>query len=121
MSWYSLDLLDGVGELVEDSWTLAWDVARSEDEADFSNAIFQKSRPGKRLTLYFSPAAQLLAEAFGAKACARPSPTDMSLVAGDERAWQIHFGRVFARPATGRFLDTGSSGLADLSQASPLQ
>lgn len=121
MRWYSLALMEGVGNLVEDTWKLAWEVALSGGEADRSNAIFQKRGPGKRQTLYFSPAAHVLAETFGAAPCDRPSPTDLTLVAGDERAWQIHFGRVFARPATGRFVDTVPSGLTDLTQASPLQ
>lgn len=121
MRWYSLALMEGAGDLIEDSWKVAWEVARLESEPDFSNAIFQKRGPRGRLTLYFSPAAHVCAEAFGAAPCDRPSPTDMTLVAGDERAWQIHFGRVFARPATGRFLGAVPSWLADLSLASPLQ
>lgn len=121
MGWYRLDLRDGIGALVEDSWKLAWTVAQSGNETDCSSAVFQKRGPQDRLTLYFSPAAHALAEAFGAVPCERPSPADMTLVAGDERAWQIHFGRVFAKRATRGFDDTLPSGLADLTQGSPLQ
>ena len=120
MSWYSLNLLEGVAELVEDAWKLAWEVARAGHEADYSNAIFRKSRPGDQLTLYFSPTARLLAETFGAQPCARPSPTGMTLIAGDERAWQIHFGRVFARSAVDPFAPTRPSSLGELSDPSPL-
>jgi hypothetical protein len=118
-SWYSLDLTEGVAELVEDVWKMAWEVSQSVGEPDYSNAIFQKIRPGKRLTLYFSPTAGLLAEAFGASACDRPSPADISLIAGDERAWQIHFGRVFARPKE-PFAETRPSGLPEPTVPSPL-
>jgi hypothetical protein len=120
-SWYRLDAAEGVGELVEDVWKLAREVSRFAGEPDYSNAIFLKNRPGTALTLYFSPAARLLAEALGAVPCNRPSPSRMTLVAGDTRAWQIHFGRVFARRATRGFQDTIPSEIADLTKASPLQ
>jgi hypothetical protein len=118
-SWYSLDLTEGVAELVEDVWKMAWEVSQSVGEPDYSNAIFQKIRLGKGLTLYFSPTAYLLAETFGAEPCARPSPIDMNLVAGDERAWQVHFGRVFARPKE-PFAETRPSGLPEPTVPSPL-
>lgn len=118
-SWYFLDLTVGVAELIEDTWKLAWEVSRSGAEPDYSNAIFQKIWPGKGLTLYFSPTARPLAQAFGASPCARPSPADMSLVAGDERAWQIHFGRVFARPKQ-PFAETRPSDLPEPTVPSPL-
>ena len=80
--------------MVEDVWKLAREASLSAGEPDYSNAIFLKNRLGTALTLYFSPAAGLLAKALGAAACTKPSPSGMILVAGDERAWQIHFGRV---------------------------
>jgi hypothetical protein len=119
-SWYCLDLTQEVAELIVDTWKLAWAVSRSRVEPDYSNAIFQKARPGKGLTLYFSPTAAPLSETFGAKPCDRPSPADMNLVAGDERAWQIHFGRVFARPKQ-PFAETRPSGLPEPTVPSPLQ
>jgi hypothetical protein len=115
-SWYSLDLIEEVQELVE----LAWELSRSGAERDYGNAIFQRQAPGKGLTLYFSPAAGLLAIAYGANPCARPSPVDMNLLAGDKRAWQIHFGRVFARPKQ-PFAETRPSGLSEPTLPSPLQ
>lgn len=120
-SWYGLHAAEGVGELVEDVWKLTREVSQFSGESDYSNAIFQKTRPGEAPTLYFSPATAPLAEALGAMPCNRPSPSRMTLVAGDERAWQIHFGRVFARRATRGFQDTLPSELADLTRGSPLQ
>ena len=97
MNWFSLTLEPGVDGLIEDAWKLAWEVARSSNALDYSNAIFQKPGPGKfEVTIYFSPSARLLAASFGAKRCDKPSASGMSLVAGDERAWDIHFG---GRPA----------------------
>jgi hypothetical protein len=121
MRWYSLDLLNGVSEAVEDTWKLAWAVTQSFGEPDCGSAIFLQRGPRDRLTLYFSPEAHELAEAFGAVPCQRPSPAGMTLLAGDERAWQIHYGRVFGKRATRGFEDTIPSGLADVSQGSPLQ
>ncbi|MEO8653707.1 MAG: hypothetical protein ABI409_06245 [Ramlibacter sp.] len=115
-SWYSLNLVEEPRELVE----LAWEVSRSGAERDYGNAIFQRLTPGKGLTLYFSPAAGLLAKAYAAKPCARPSPVDMNLLVGDKRAWQIHFGRVFARPKQ-PFAETRPSGFSEPTLPSPLQ
>jgi hypothetical protein len=93
MTWYSLTLKEGVDALIEDAWKLAWEVARSANATDYSNAIFQKDGPGKfEVTIFFTPSANLLAASFGAKRCEKPSAHGMSLVAGDERAWEIHFG-----------------------------
>ena len=118
-SWYSVDVTEEVAGLIEDTWKLAWAVSRLGAEPDYSNAIFQKARSGKGLALFFSPTARPLAETFGAKPCDRPSPVDMNLVAGDERAWKIHFGRVFARPKE-PFAETRSSGLPEPTVPSPL-
>ena len=87
MNWFSLALEPGVDGLIEDAWKLAWEVARSSNALDYSNAIFQKPGPGKfEVTIYFSPSARRLAASFGAKRCDKPSASGMSLVAGDERA-----------------------------------
>jgi hypothetical protein len=99
MNWYSLSLKQGGDGLIEDAWKLAWEVARSANALDYSNAIFQKAGPGKaEVTLYFTPSAGVLAASFGAKRCDKPLVQGMSLVAGDDRAWQIHFGGKPGRP-----------------------
>ena len=99
MSWYSLTLKEGVDGLIEDAWKLAWEVARSANALDYSNAIFQKNGPGKyEVTIFFTPSASLLAASFGAKRCEKPAAPGVSLVAGDDRAWQIHFGGKPERP-----------------------
>src|SRR4051794_38660296 len=73
MTWYSLSLKQDGDGLVEDAWQLAWEVARSANQLDYSNAIFRKACPGRaEVTLYFTPAAGLLAASFGAKHCEKP-------------------------------------------------
>jgi hypothetical protein len=96
MNWYSLGLAGGIKNISEGAWQLAWEVSKAGVGRDHSNAIFKKAGPDNRLILYFTPTSQMLAESFGAKPCAKPSPAGLSLVAGSERAWQIHFGRVFS-------------------------
>lgn len=94
MTWYSLGLAGGLEDISEDAWHLAWEISQAETGRDHGSAIFKKVGPDHRLNLYFTPSSQLIAETFGARRCAKPSPAGMSLVAGSEHAWQIHFGRV---------------------------
>jgi len=99
MNWYSLSLKQGMDGLIEDAWRLAWEVARSANALDYSNAIFQRASPGKsEVIIYFSPSASLLSASFGAKRCEKPTVQGMTLLAGDDRAWQIHFGGKPGRP-----------------------
>ncbi len=109
MNWYRLELLQGVEEHVDAAWVTAWEVAAAEQEyMDPANAIFRQPRPRGGWVLYFSPSARLLAETFGASACEPPTPEGLSLVAGDSRAWAIHFpGAPVPEPA--RFVPTQPS------------
>jgi len=58
-------------------------------------AVFVRHESEGRLhcevRVYFSPAAAALASAVGAVACARPSASDLGLLAGPETAWQTLF------------------------------
>lgn len=95
MTWYSLGLAGGIKNISEGAWQLAWEVSQAEAGHDRGNAIFKKVEPDNRQILFFTPSAQLLAESFGARPCAKPSAAGLSLVAGSEHAGQIHFGRAF--------------------------
>jgi len=95
MTWYSLGLAGDIENISEGAWQLAWEVSQAETGRDHGNAIFKKVGPDDRLILFFTPSSQLLAESFGAKPCEKPSAAGLSLVAGSERARQIHFGRAF--------------------------
>ena len=58
------------------------------DEAVFSETEIG----GKMVTVYFTPTATDLAKLFDAVPCEKPTPTSQfSLLAGDQRAWGIHF------------------------------
>ncbi len=43
------------------------------------------------LRVYLSPATEALARTLGADPCGRPSPQDLSLLAGPEGAWRLLF------------------------------
>jgi hypothetical protein len=104
MTWYSLVLAEDNQDLSEAAWQLAWQVSQAETHHDHGNAIFKKTGPDDRLVLFFTPSSQLLAESFGATPCAKPSAQGLSLVAGSERARQIHFRRAFGlRQGIGAF------------------
>lgn len=94
MRWYSLGLAGGIKDIDKGAWQLAWEVSQAEAGSDPGNAIFRKVGADNQLILYFSPSSQVLAESFGARPCAKPSPSGMELFAGSERAWRIHFGRL---------------------------
>lgn len=93
MNWSCLVLKHGSDGLIEDAWKLAWEVAQSTHEIDYGNALFERAGPGRsEVTIFFPPPADLLAVSFGAKACAKPPVNGLTLLAGDERAWTVHFG-----------------------------
>lgn len=50
-----------------------------------------KGRLHCEVHVYFSPAAVEVAKAFGAAACAKPSPRDLGLLAGSATAWETLF------------------------------
>lgn len=92
MTWYSLVLAEDISDVSQAAWQLAWEVSQEQANPDQGNAIFRKAGPDHRLTLFFTPSARVLAESFGASPCAKPSAAGMGVVAGSERARQIHFG-----------------------------
>ena len=141
MNWSCLVLKHGSDSLIEDAWKLAWEVARSTHSTDYGNALFERSGPGRsEVTIFFPPSADLLAASFGAKLCPKPPVNGLTLLAGDERAWTIHFGgkpgrvsvieRLFrtSRPALlepgeppASFEPTHPAGTFDPTQPSPLR
>jgi hypothetical protein len=104
MAWHSWQMKEDEG-VSEDTWRRLWDVAAASGP-DYTNAVFARSEPSGEVMLYFTPAARLLAESFDATPCAKPERANLRLVAGDRRAWQVHFGEIVAlQPAHG-FEDT---------------
>jgi hypothetical protein len=120
MNWYCLELPE-VDEDIENMWRAAWTVMYAEKVLDFRKAMFVSSSNGA--IIYFSPAARELADAFGANPCERPSPEDLHLVAGDDRAWQILFPGT-AKPASsecGRLsMPSGFASLWEPTRPTPL-
>ena len=93
-SWYSKDLGDGVAafgptrKMQEAFIELAKAGVYSHDLAVFSRYDLRRNV----VTVYFTPSAQLLAEAFDATPCEKPVPEKgFSLIVGDARSWEIHF------------------------------
>lgn len=60
--------------------------------------------------MYFSPEAQELAAAFGARECPPPSPGALHFVAGDSGAWDLYFPGCPQRAPTSRGSWDASSG-----------
>jgi len=99
MSWTRLDLQMGYDEHIDEAWRFAWESAYDGMKPEASNAVFRSSSAGKPPVLYFSPAAAWLAHTFGAEPCTKPPPSGITLIAGDERAWDIYFGGASIAPS----------------------
>ena len=97
-SWHSKELGDGVQAsqptlaIIEAFLAIALGHARAGREVRDA-AVFSHSEPGaSRVTVYFTPSAELLATRFDALPCEKPVPAPgFSLIAGDERVWDAHF------------------------------
>ncbi|AMN46560.1 hypothetical protein ACG33_05500 [Steroidobacter denitrificans] len=63
---------------------------RPADMAVFKRHDFETSMHCE-VTVYFSPAAEPLARAFGAKPCAKPPRTGLERLAGGAGCWQVLF------------------------------
>lgn len=93
-SWYSKDLGDGVSafgptlKIQEALKEIVKAGVYSRDLAVFSQYDSRKNV----VTVYFSPSARLLAEAFDSTPCEKPVPEKgFALIVGDARNWEIHF------------------------------
>jgi hypothetical protein len=95
-NWYSLSLGDGMTAGMS-SVEIEEQFQRSFTDAGepLGMAVFTRSESEGRLhcevIAYFSPAAVDMAQAFGARPCARPARVGLGLLAGDERSWSVLF------------------------------
>ena len=95
-TWYAKNFGDGL---------LAWEPLNRLEErfgveyaqagSPSDMAVFVRHQSEGRLhcevMTYFSPAAMALAREFGAAPCAKPSPANLSLLAGSDEAWSALF------------------------------
>lgn len=75
---------------IQETWTAATFAAARVGVIDETSAIFSVGG-GESVTVYFSPSTELIARAFGATPCEKPPGDRIGLLAGDGRAWDIHF------------------------------
>ena len=97
-TWYKKDLGNGVAafgttkEIMEvflkSLLKLAEAGGYSYDLALFSRYDLEEDN----VAMYFTPSAEILAQAFGAIPCEKPEPKEgFALIVGDDRSWEIHF------------------------------
>jgi len=93
-TWYAKNFGDGM---------LAWEPLNRLEERFFAEhaqaggpgdmAVFVRHQSDGRLhcevVAYFSPAAARLAREFDAVPCAKPSPDNLSLLAGSDESWSV--------------------------------
>jgi hypothetical protein len=91
MRWHALKLeMDRTGTGLR-VWKLLWAASVTGEPVDQGNAVFLSQEERGCVTLYFSPAARLLATSLGARPCERPDPATLTLLAGSTAAWDAHF------------------------------
>jgi len=92
-TWFSIELGDGV-QAYEPSTKILEEFMPAYIAAGqpYDLAVFSKYDLSKNMvTVYFTPAAEDMANSFGATACDKPTIEKLSLLAGDQRALGIHF------------------------------
>ncbi|WP_043110146.1 hypothetical protein [Polycyclovorans algicola] len=94
-TWFSLEMGDGVeafgptGKIQEAFMPVYIAAGQPQDMAVFSSSRWGETPDGRSTklhTVYFSPAAALLAKSFGAIPCAKPSPIGIGLLVGPQEA-----------------------------------
>ena len=93
-TWFSKSLGDGVLaqeplDRVEASFLLAF--AKADRPVEMA-AFFRHASEGRlhcEVTVYLSPASEVVARQIGAMPCARPARAGLGLLAGSEDAWDV--------------------------------
>ena len=93
-TWYSVDLGDGAAaykptEKIQGAFTAAYVLSGGK-----TNGIAAFSRydlETKIVTVYFTPAAHRIAQAFNASPCEKPTTDELGLIIGDADSWHTFF------------------------------
>ena len=82
--WHSLDLGDGIAayEPIEKIQESFWPIYLSEDSPNDMGVYSRYDLHKNVVTVYFTPAAKILAEAFNATECEEPSSDHLSFLVG---------------------------------------
>lgn len=76
---------------IEEAFKNAFDAAGNQGDAAVFTRAEMEGHLHCEVTVYFSPAASEIAHRFGAVPCAKPRREGMSLLAGGQRCWAVHF------------------------------
>lgn len=105
-TWYSVELGDGIkayaltNEIQNAFWPVYISSGSPKDMGVYSNYDLDKII----VTIYFTPAAKMLAETFKAKPCKEPSSEKLSFIAGPGTCldfWPVGQGRYFMKKRCG--------------------
>ncbi|HKB53406.1 MAG TPA: hypothetical protein VKD22_05345 [Ramlibacter sp.] len=91
MRWHGLRLKVDADGLRTRMWRLLWEASVAGEDVEEGSGVFAAPDGRDCVTLYFPPAAQLLATSVGARQCPKPQGEGLMLVAGHARAWHVHF------------------------------
>jgi hypothetical protein len=91
MDWFSFSLAEGYQEDLDGVLSTAWTMAYADAPLNYRIGVFRKSEAGRGATVYFSPWAHWIAEAFSAEPCGKPDAQGMTLLIGDDRTWEACF------------------------------
>lgn len=97
-TWYSKQLGDGnaafgPSHIIQEAFFNLSVISAKEGESLSDVAIFSECDLSKNMvTVYFTPNAKILARAFNANPCSKPTPTEMfGLLVGDANSWESYF------------------------------
>lgn len=94
--WFTKNLGDAMlaGESLDHIKALFLSIYEQANSPKDMAAFFRYESEGQlhcEVKAYFSPASVLVAEAFDAVPCERPSPNGLGLLAGSEESWSVLF------------------------------
>ena len=94
--WFCLNLgdaslADAALDEIQHRLTLEFDQLIDQSDCAVFLRHESEGRLHCELKIYFSPATEVLAKALGARVCAKPGNSGLSLLAGSEKSWTLLF------------------------------